>query len=264
MSSFEAFFFKTLRTLKLGSKRGDSEGTVISFPKSGRTWLRVMLDRLGVSMHYTHAGSQHSLGAHHQKLGIRDADLQGSRLLFLHRDPRDTAVSGYFQKTLRVGEGCEIGMADFMRHPCMGLEKVLIFNLLWLEEAAELPNFRSVRYEDLRCNTVNGLSAIVQHVQPSRRLEAENVQRVVEESSFQRMQEQEKSGELAKQYGGILAPTAANNPESFKVRRGKVGGYVDYFSEDDLRYADALLEQYDYFRRVERAVAKTGLVFART
>ena len=70
MSDFKAFISKTLKALQLGSERRDSEGTVISFPKSGRTWLRVMLDRLGVSMHYTHAGSQHSLGVHHQKLRI--------------------------------------------------------------------------------------------------------------------------------------------------------------------------------------------------
>jgi hypothetical protein len=33
------------------------------------------------------------------------------------------------------------------------------------------------------------------------------------------------------------------DPESFKVRRGKVGGYREYLSAEDLEYAaDALLE----------------------
>ena len=58
---------------KLNSERG----LMVSFPKSGRTWVRVMLDSVNCKLRYTHDGS----------------DLP---LLFLHRDPRDTAVSGFF------------------------------------------------------------------------------------------------------------------------------------------------------------------------
>ena len=36
-----------------------------------------------------------------------------------------------------------------------------------------------------------------------------------------------------------LRPADPHNPESFKVRRGKVGGYVDYLSSEDIAYVDA-------------------------
>src|SRR5688572_6892842 len=35
-------------------------GVVVSFPKAGRTWLRVMLDELGLPFDYRHDGSTHS------------------------------------------------------------------------------------------------------------------------------------------------------------------------------------------------------------
>jgi len=33
-----------------------------------------------------------------------------------------------------------------------------------------------------------------------------------------------------------------NNPEGFKVRRGKVGGYLDYFSEADIAFVNDYLK----------------------
>jgi hypothetical protein len=41
----------------------------------------------------------------------------------------------------------------------------------------------------------------------------------------------------------ILQPRDMNDPESFNVRRGKVGGYREYLSSDDQEYAaDALMQ----------------------
>ena len=46
---FRAIFFL--------NKKSEDLGVVVSFPKSGRTWLRVMLDKLNLPMRYTHAVS---------------------------------------------------------------------------------------------------------------------------------------------------------------------------------------------------------------
>jgi hypothetical protein len=35
------------------------------------------------------------------------------------------------------------------------------------------------------------------------------------------------------------------DPESFKVRRGKIGGFADYLSQDDQEYAAAALARLD-------------------
>jgi hypothetical protein len=43
----------------------------------------------------------------------------------------------------------------------------------------------------------------------------------------------------------ILQPTDVADPESFKVRRGKVGGYTDYLAGDDLAYATEAMRKLD-------------------
>jgi hypothetical protein len=39
-----------------------------------------------------------------------------------------------------------------------------------------------------------------------------------------------------------MRPADKANPESFKVRRGKTGGYVDYLSEDEIAFVNERIE----------------------
>jgi hypothetical protein len=230
-----------------------------------------MLARLNLPMRYTHAGSGYNVSCHFNDLQIGKKVLFRSRvlsfhfsqrrILFLHRDPRDTAVSGYFQKSLRLGSKSEISMADFIRDPHLGVEKIIIFNLLWLERGCKIKKFKSIGYEALRTHPVNGLANITKWLRPGRLFDLNMIEAVVQESSFQKMREQEEKGELTKQYDKkIFGGTVADNPDSYKVRRGKVGGYIDYFSEKDLAYCDELLARYDYFNRVRELSKQTGLL----
>jgi len=43
----------------------------------------------------------------------------------------------------------------------------------------------------------------------------------------------------------ILQATDVRDPESFKVRRGKVGGYTDYLTGGDLAYAAQAMKKLD-------------------
>lgn len=42
--------------------------------------------------------------------------------------------------------------------------------------------------------------------------------------------------------GGRMVPKDASNPHSYKVRRGKVGGYRDYFSEEEIAEIDTQID----------------------
>ncbi len=42
---------------------------------------------------------------------------------------------------------------------------------------------------------------------------------------------------------GRMKPGDKNNPDSFKVRRAKVGGYRDYFEDDQIELIDALVKE---------------------
>ena len=43
----------------------------------------------------------------------------------------------------------------------------------------------------------------------------------------------------------ILHPGDVRDPESFKVRRGKVGGYCEYLSAEDQQFAAAAITELD-------------------
>jgi len=260
-----------LRAIFFLKRKSEDLGSIVSFPKSGRTWLRVMLDKLNLPMRYTHDGSGYNASRHFKDLQIGNKVLFRSRvlsiyfsprrILFLHRDPRDTAVSGYFQKTLRLGSKSEISMADFIRDPHLGVEKVIIFNLMWLARGCKLKDFKSIGYEALRADSVNGLANIAKWLRPDSAFGLSKVEEVVRETSFKKMREQEEKGELSKEYDEkTFGITVASNPDSYKVRRGKIGGYTDYFSDKDLAYCDELLARYDYFNRVRELSKQTGLL----
>jgi hypothetical protein len=56
------------------------------------------------------------------------------------------------------------------------------------------------------------------------------------------MQRMEATGTFATR---ILAPGDAQDAESFKVRRGIVQGYHDYFTADDIRYLNSAMRHLD-------------------
>jgi hypothetical protein len=54
--------------------------------------------------------------------------------------------------------------------------------------------------------------------------------------------------------GNRMVPGDRNNPDSYKVRRGKVGGFSDYFDEEQVNNIEQLLQQtlqpvYGYTRK---------------
>jgi hypothetical protein len=65
-------------------------------------------------------------------------------------------------------------------------------------------------------------------------------QDALEFSRFENMQKLEAAGAFDSK---ILHPGDVRDPESFKVRRGKIGGYREYLSAEDQQFAaDATTE----------------------
>ena len=101
----------------------DRDIFLISFPKSGRTWLRLLLgktlashfgieninllllDELAAAcpkipkIHVTHDDNPHWKRV--DELSSHKIEYEGKKVIFLVRDPRDIIVSNYFEKTNR-------------------------------------------------------------------------------------------------------------------------------------------------------------------
>ena len=230
----------------------NSRAAVISHPKSGRTWLRVMLDQIGIGdVRFSHAGSTEEASLTADRLAGGLGWWSRKRILLLIRDPRDTVVSFYFQATRRshVYSGA---FKDFLRDPRFGIERVIQFNLIWLRQRHRFATFVLLSYEDLHADPCAALRKAAEFL-TGRELRTPDIQRAVRACSFDAMHGLEMSGAGAAKWGVRLTPGDAADPESFKTRRGVVGGWRDYFTDGDEAYASSLFDRYDYFAKVEAA-----------
>ena len=123
---------------------------VVSFPKSGRTWLRVLIgkaifDRFRLSRkelildtykltnlvgvhptRLTHDDTATMQGTTSDRLESCKERYRGKRVLFVIREPRDVVVSCYFQasKRERIYDGT---ISEFLHDPKYGIKKVARF-----------------------------------------------------------------------------------------------------------------------------------------
>lgn len=230
---------------------------ILSYPKSGRTWLRVMLDELGIPVEFTHfeAGLRNHL--RFDELVVNPLWCAGRPTLLLIRNPLDTLVSSYFQATkrLRIYSG---PLSEFLRDPRYGIEKIARWNTLWAEQSLRHPRFRVVTYEALHADAGRVLDAVVRHF--GRSVSKERLARALEAGNIDTMRERERAGSYGDRYRKKLRPGDASDVDSFKVRRGVVGGYREYLGSDDLRFAEEALAQHRYQNAIEAVLARTGLL----
>lgn len=232
---------------------------IVSFPRSGRTWLRLMLHDLAVDARFTHAGSKNVLQRTAGEICDGLEKYEGRRIVFLHRDPRDVLVS-YFHHCRRRGVW-DGDLETFLRDPHNGFERILAFNLGWMEARHRFAGFLPVGYEDLRADPVAGLGRIVEFLR-CRMVGPDDIRAAVARNSFERMQERERSGELHARFGDRFTPGGAAE-ESMIVRRGEIGGHESELSAEDIAYCDELLGRYDYLRRMRELAEQAKAEAAR-
>ncbi len=220
---------------------------VVSFPKSGRTWLRVMLDDLQIRLVYTHADSGHLKRHHFSECGPLEEVFTGHQIILLIRDPRDVTVSGYFhsKKRIKIFDG---NLSDFIRNERHGISKVLAFNELAVRSLCYASRYLVLRYEDLRARPINLLNQIMRFV-GFPLCTKQTINKIVERYAFENMQRLEQKGYFRDEYGFLLGSKTPQDLDSLKVRRGKVGGYRDDMNELDLQYCNQLMAVSDYVQQ---------------
>ena len=159
--------------------------------------------------------------------------------MLLARNPCDIAVSWFFQFTKRQSAHKQelinasidhpidrraIGMWDFVRHSDIGLPMLIDYLNGWQRNLAGLERGLMVRYEDLRARPGPTLRQITALMGES--FSDAEIEEAVKFGSFDNLRALETKGFFRQ---GGLALRNPNDPETFKVRRAKVGGYRDYF-----------------------------------
>ena len=243
---------------------------IVSFGKSGRTWLRMLLSRFfqlrfGLrpsafvgfdNLHRKDERIPRVFFTHDNYLrdytGHRDTkqDFYGKKVVLLVRQPADVAVSQYHQWKYRMRphkkglnrypeHGAEVDVFGFTMDEAAGLPKVIEFMNGWARERPRLRELLVVRYEDLRRDTAGELRRVLEFIGQAP-TEGELTDCVAFASvENMRALEEKRAFWLA---GSRMRPRDPKNPESFKVRRAKVGGYRDYFDAAQTAQIDALTE----------------------
>jgi len=228
---------------------------IVSFPKCGRTWLRMQLGSTLTEHHglrvrnlrrltdadVWHPGLPRILATHddspqgkrpHRVMRDKRA-YDGSRVILLVRDPRDVMVSLYFHVTRRRGVAYAGDVMDFMRERTGGLASLLAFYDAWAPRVAG-DDVLLLRYEDMHADPTRELQRVLAFL-GMRDVASDVLRRAVQRASFDHLQQLERAGTAGTR---ALHTASVDDPESYKVRRGKVGGHVDYLEPEDVAAID--------------------------
>ncbi len=221
---------------------------ILSYPKSGRTWLRVILNDLELNPAFEHLQTKFTFLKPPTEVMDGLESLYGKRVIFLYRDPRDVVVSAYYYYKNNKGLH-DCSMKEFIRSPNMGFEKVVAFNDFVLQHSDHFKAFLPISYEEMRKDPVPIVKKCLNFMAIPH-LNSSKIQRAVEKNDFKNMQKREKEKELLNEYGEGLfsAPKKDGTEQALKVRRGKVSGYLDEFDDDDLTYCNEIMKKYDTYK----------------
>ncbi len=258
-----AFHFKFSR--RLIKKIVGTQVHIISHPKSGRTWLRVLLGKALcehfnidekwlldtykltflaniLPTQFTHDRSEIKIGSNWNELESDKSNYRNKKVVFIIRDPRDVLVSTYFHATKRVnalyGVNEDFGsISEFVRSDQYGIRKIIAFYKVWFDNQTLPRDFLLIRYEDMHKETAACLRSVLEFI-GVKNISEETIINAVNFSRFENMKKLERSEQFQSR---MLKAADPNDEESYKVRRGKVGGYSDYISQQDLEFIEQVI-----------------------
>lgn len=229
---------------------------ILSLPKSGRTWQRVMLgyylaratgldprcamqlDMLCAkaeipSISYTHNWTSFSDKLPlTSKLVASPIEWQNKKVLLLVRDLRDVLVSAWFHCRYRE-RSFDGTISEYIRNPFVGMDKLLTGLNRWHNNRALARSFSVTYYEDMCHDPATSLRKVLAFA-GVRDLDNSLVDETVEFTKFDNLQRLEASDF----FNSVEMRNPSNCPEARKIRSGQIGQYIEHLSGDDLAYLE--------------------------
>ena len=237
---------------------------LISYPKCGRTWLRLMLGR-AISQHFRlpesedvlflrsnhryHPEVPRLMVIHEDRPMLRTPEelktsktrFRGKKVIFLARDPRDVIVSSYFEMKNRgrlFGDNpyeqhastFEGSLPEFIYQRRGGFDTLLAYYNIWAGNHHLPQDFLLVRYEDMKANPGRELRRVLDFL-GLQNISQATIAEAVSYASFENMRKMEAEGRF---HSGMLKPAKQTDQESYKTRKGKTRGYVEYLSPAEI------------------------------
>jgi hypothetical protein len=241
--------------------RKDTDIFVISYPKAGRTWHRFMLGRYlteisGFPITKTQKTAKltgHISGGltryNHNAANCIDAIppqhpivatpklWTGRKAIFIVRDPRDVVVSCWFHAHFR--EVSYSGtMQEFIRSPFSGIEKILVAHNRWWTNRHLASDFMVISYEKMSKDPGAVLRETLQFM-GNWPIDDTRIAESARAASFENMRDLETRGTI--RHHSLRRWSL--DPRARKIREGKVGGFRNHLSEQDIAYIERRIER---------------------
>jgi hypothetical protein len=256
---------KWKRDLRDASWLPDADVVLISFPKSGRTFVRAMLARLfqrrfGIDerslldfpalrragpevprLLVTHAGDAMREA---DEIRVDEADYRGKKVVLLARHPGDVAVSRYHHLKHRSRDAARRRLADqpletFVWSEKGGIGAIVKYLNEWAGLRAKGLPVIIVRYEDFLIEPRKTLGELAKavglHAKP------EDIADAVEFANFRNLKQREQEGYFQ---SSRLRPAKEGDERSSKVRAGGSGGYRARLGEVEAERIDAYIRDH--------------------
>lgn len=240
---------------------------LVSYPKSGRTWLRMMLAKVLKDAGIDTDRSEMILCTHKNCGDIFKDYGKEKRIVLLIRDPGDVVVSQFrelqankpwrlsnaptisrFIRGIHIIEESSSGTAGIPRAKDgvrrTGINEIIEYMNEWFVDLRSVKEYKIITYEEMKKNPFSALKEVVEFIGYA--CDDEHIRAAVEYGSFLNMKKIEE--ELVESSNGLGLPHSESNllrkykgnfgkeKQPTRVRRGKVRGYLDELNENDIAY----------------------------
>lgn len=235
---------------------------LISFPKSGRTFVRAMLSRLlqrrfGIDerrllefpmlrkaaaevprLLFTHAGDAMRAA---DEIRLNPADYKHCRVVLLARHPGDVAVSRYHHLKHRSRDRARRRLAEqsletFVWSDQGGIPAIVSFMNQWAELARKREGVGIVRYEDFLTDPRATLNDLANKI--GLEVSSKDIEDAAEFGALDNLKQREREGYFQ---SSRLQAAKKGDDASYKVRSGSSGGYRKRLQPDNAARVDTFV-----------------------
>lgn len=252
------------RDLRDAAWLAQADAAIVSFPKSGRTFVRAMLSRVferrfGIDerrllefpdllaappevprLLFTHAGDA-MRSAEEIALDARAYD--HCTVILLARHPGDVVISWYHQLKHRdrgraSHRAAEEPLEQFIWRPHGGIPAIVEFMNAWADYAARRAGAEILRYEDFLADAQTALRKLTERI--GVQVNQADIEDAVAFGAFDNLKDLERNG----YFQSSRLRVARNGVEaSHKVRRGISGGYRTELKAEDVARIDRFISE---------------------
>jgi Sulfotransferase domain len=239
---------------------------LLSFPKCGVTWLRLMIGKV-IELHFNldisdinligqldntitslhpdiprirvkHDDDPHKKDP--EQLQVSKVGYRYAKIIFLVRDPRDIVTSLYFYGQTRP-DFKKIDSPDissFIRSKTGSFDTILSYFNIWAEHQNIPRQFLVVRYEDLHLNPQAELRKVLDLIS-LHNVSDEVIQKAIEFTQFENMRKLEKKNV----FKTLMKGYDESDTSTLHTRKGKVGSYQEDLNQEDIDFLNVRMDE---------------------